>query len=242
MKAANLFKMEKLWLRAGQAFRDAAKLQSERHEAAVIYTDAANCYKKCDVSEAVNCLLKAIEIYTDLGRFVLAAKLHQNIAEMLEESETALQHYEQAAEYFSGEENNSAALRCLLKVGHLSALLKNYEKAITIYQEVTRRTAESSLLKYSVKEYIFKELLCQMCVDVTEAMKALESYERTCPIFQDSREDRLLRRLMECADDGDEEGLAEAVAEYDQVARLDQWFTTMLLRVKRDIGNKRSLR
>lgn len=237
--------MDKLWLKAGQAFYEAAKLQSERHEAAVCYTDAANCFKKCDVGEAVNCLLKAIEIYTDLGRFTFAARLHQSIAEMCEGDtnlETAVQHYEQAAEYFNGEENRSSAVRCLLKVAHLSALLKNYSKAISVYQEVTRRSTDSTLLKYSVKEYIFRELLCQMCVDVTEAEKTLERYERTCPIFQDSREDRLMKKLVECVGDGDEEGFAEAIACYDQVSRLDQWFTTVLLRIKQEIGNKCNLR
>lgn len=244
-KAANLFKMDKLWSKAGQAFYEAAKLQTERHDAAVCYTDAANCFKKCDVGEAVNCLLKAIEVYTDLGRFTLAAKHHENIAELYEGEtnlESAVQHYEQAAEYFSGEENNSSAVRCLLKVAHLAALLKNYTKAISVYQEVSRRSIDSALLKYSVKEYIFRELLCQMCVDVTETEKALERYERTCPIFQDSREDRLMRKLVECVEEGDVDEFTETIARYDQMSRLEQWFTTMLLRIKQEIGNKCCLR
>lgn len=37
-----------------------------------------------DPNEAVNCLLKAIDIYTDMGRFSMAAKHHQSIAEMFE--------------------------------------------------------------------------------------------------------------------------------------------------------------
>lgn len=132
--------------------------------------------------------------------------------------------------------------RCLLKVANLSAALGSYEKAISVYQEVTRRSVDSPLLKYSVKEYIFRELLCQMCVDVTEAQKALERYGRTCPIFQDSREDRLMRKLIDCVEEGDEAAFGEAVASFDEISRLDQWFTTMLLRIKRDIGNKCSLR
>lgn len=34
--------------------------------------------------ESVNCLLKAIEIYTDMGKFVMAAKHHQAIGEIYE--------------------------------------------------------------------------------------------------------------------------------------------------------------
>lgn len=37
-----------------------------------------------DPNEAVSCLLKAIDIYTDMGRFTMAAKHHQSIAEMYE--------------------------------------------------------------------------------------------------------------------------------------------------------------
>lgn len=86
-RAANMFKMAKNWSQAGKSFCEAANLHSKggsRHDAATNYVDASNCYKKTDPNEAVNCLLKAIEIYTDMGRFTMAAKHHQSIAEMYE--------------------------------------------------------------------------------------------------------------------------------------------------------------
>lgn len=91
--------------------------------------------------EGVNCLLKAIEIYTDMGRFTMAAKHHQTIAEMYEteavDLERAVQHYEQAADYFKGEESNSSANKCMLKVAQYAAQLENYDKAIQIYENVS---------------------------------------------------------------------------------------------------------
>lgn len=72
---------------AGKAFCEAANLHSRansRHDAATHYVDASNCYKKVDTQQAVDCLLKAIEIYTDMGRFTIAAKHHQTIAEIYE--------------------------------------------------------------------------------------------------------------------------------------------------------------
>lgn len=245
-KAANLFKMEKLWWNAGQAFSDGANLFNEKYKAAVYYTEAANCFKKCDVDEAINCHLKAVEIYVDLGRFSLAAKHHQTIAELFETEkmnlETAIQHYEQAVDYFNCDKTDDlSVVSCQLKIANLSALLSDYIKAISVYQEITKRSKDSSiLLKYGVKEYIFRELLCQLCVDVTEAKGALEWYERTCPIFQDSREDRVMKKVVECATVGDVDGFTEAVTDYDQVAKLDQWFTTLLLVVKKEIANKSS--
>lgn len=91
--------------------------------------------------EAISCLLKAIEIYTDMGRFTMAAKHHQSIAEMYESEavdlERAVHHYEQAADYFRGEESNSSANKCLLKVAQYAAQLENYEKAIQIYEQAS---------------------------------------------------------------------------------------------------------
>jgi len=55
-------------------------------------------------AEAANCLIKAIDIYTDMGRFTVAAKHHQTVAEMYEgdgaDLDKAMKHYEQAADYF----------------------------------------------------------------------------------------------------------------------------------------------
>jgi len=85
-------------------------------------------------------ILKAIEIYTDMGRFTMAAKHHQSIAEIYESDavdlERAVHHYEQAADYFRGEESNSSANKCLLKVAQYAAQLENYDKAIQIYEQV----------------------------------------------------------------------------------------------------------
>jgi alpha-soluble NSF attachment protein len=79
-RAGNMFKMAKKWNEAGKAFCEAASLHSKagsKHDAATNFVDGANCFKKADAAEAVNCLMKAIEIYTDMGRFTMAARHHQ---------------------------------------------------------------------------------------------------------------------------------------------------------------------
>ena len=76
--AANSYKMAKKWAPAGKAFCEAAIIHlnhcQSKHEAASHFVDAGNCFKKADPEEAVNCLTKAIEIYTDMGRFTIAGK------------------------------------------------------------------------------------------------------------------------------------------------------------------------
>merc|ERR1711981_867934 len=134
-RAANLYKMAKKWSLAGQTFVTIATHHSKvggKHDAATNFVDAANCFKKSDPKEAVNCLSKAIDIYTDMGRFTIAAKHHQTIAELYESDiadfERAMQHYEKSADYFRGEESNSSANKCMLKVALHAAQLENYEQ------------------------------------------------------------------------------------------------------------------
>ncbi|XP_017321815.1 N-ethylmaleimide-sensitive factor attachment protein, alpha b isoform X3 [Ictalurus punctatus] len=141
-RAANMFKMAKNWSAAGNAFCQAALLHLQmqsKHDAATNFIDAGNAFKKADPQEAINCLIRAIEIYTDMGRFTIAAKHHVTIAEIYEtelvDIDKAIAHYEQAADYYKGEESTSSANKCLLKVAAYAAQLEQYPKAIEIYEQ-----------------------------------------------------------------------------------------------------------
>ncbi|KFZ46129.1 Beta-soluble NSF attachment protein, partial [Antrostomus carolinensis] len=212
-RAANMFKIAKNWSAAGNAFCQAAKLHMQlqsKHDSATSFVDAGNAYKKADPQEAINCLNAAIDIYTDMGRFTIAAKHHITIAEIYEaelvDIEKAIAHYEQAADYYKGEESNrqvvfvkesqqgrAGANKCLLKVAAYAAQLEQYQKAIEIYEQVGTNTMDNPLLKYSAKEYFFKAALCHFIVDELNAKLALEKYEEMFPAFTDSRECKLLK-------------------------------------------------
>ncbi|XP_076064935.1 alpha-soluble NSF attachment protein [Oratosquilla oratoria] len=243
LQAANKFKMAKKWGSAGHAFTELANLHQKagsRLDAATNFVEAGNCYKKTDPNESVNSLLKAIEIYTDMGKFTVAAKHHQTIGEIYESEvadiEKSIQHYEQASDYFKGEESNSSANKCMLKVAMFAAQMENYEKAITIYEQVAASSLESSLLKYSAKEYMFRSALCHLCKDSTDAGIAMQKYEDMYPAFQDSREYKLLKALITHIEDQNVDAFTDTVKEYDSISRLDQWYTTMLLRIKKKIS------
>ncbi|UYV82273.1 NAPA, partial [Cordylochernes scorpioides] len=181
--------------------------------------------------EAVSCLLKAIEIYTDMGRFTVAAKHHMTIAEIYENEiadiEKAITHYEQAADFFP------RPTKCLLNVAKYSAQLEQYEKAIGLYEQVASAALASPLMKYSAKEYFFCASLCHLCVDSLNAQIAIKKYEEQCPSFGDSRECKLVKKLMEKLEEQDIDGFTEVVKEYDSISRLDSWYTNILLRIKK---------
>nr|XP_045607522.1 alpha-soluble NSF attachment protein-like [Procambarus clarkii] len=241
-QAANKFKMAKKWNSAGHAFTELASLHAKagsRLDTYTIFLDASILERSLEV-ESVNSLLKAIEIYTDMGKFTMAAKHHQSIADIYEtevaDIEKAIQHYEQASDYFRGEENNSSANKCLLKVAMFAAQMENYEKAIQIYEKVATSSLESSLLKYSAKEYMFRAALCHLCIDLTNAKIAVEKYEEMYPAFQDSRECKLLKALTNHLEEQNVDAFTDTVKDYDSISRLDQWYTTMLLRIKKSIN------
>uniref|UniRef100_A0A8C1IT24 N-ethylmaleimide-sensitive factor attachment protein, beta b n=1 Tax=Cyprinus carpio TaxID=7962 RepID=A0A8C1IT24_CYPCA len=254
-RAANMFKMAKNWSgiflltrfvclypAAGNAFCQAARLHMQlqnKHDSATSFIDAGNAFKKADPQEAIKCLNAAIDIYTDMGRFTIAAKHHITIAEVYESElvdiEKAIAHYEQAADYYKGEESNSSANKCLLKVASYSAQLEQYPKAIEIYEQVGTNTMDNPLLKYSAKEYFFKASLCHFIVDELNAKLAVGKYEEMFPAFSDSRECKLLKKLLEAHEEQNAEAFTEAVKEFDSISRLDQWLTTMLLRIKKTI-------
>uniref|UniRef100_A0AAQ4PQI0 N-ethylmaleimide-sensitive factor attachment protein, beta b n=1 Tax=Gasterosteus aculeatus aculeatus TaxID=481459 RepID=A0AAQ4PQI0_GASAC len=209
-------------------------------EACEMYCRAANMFKMAkNWSEAIKCLNAAIDIYTDMGRFTIAAKHHINIAEIYESElvdiEKAIAHYEQAADYYKGEESNSSANKCLLKVGGYCAQLEQYQRAIEIYEQVGANTMDNPLLKYSAKEYFFKASLCHFIVDELNARIAVEKYEEMFPAFSDSRECKLLKKLLDAHEEQNSEAFTEAVKEFDSISRLDQWHTTLLLRIKKTI-------
>jgi len=243
VRAGNAFKMAKKWPQAGQAFEEAARLQlamGSKHEGATHFVDAGNCYRKGDPNAAITSFHKAIEIYTDMGRFTMAAKHHITVAEIYEtelsDMEKAVQNYEQAADYYKGEESNSSANKCSLKVAQFSATLENYEKAIEIYEQVAMHSMDSSLLKYSAKDHFFRASICQMCMDTVNAQIAIKKYEDMFPAFGDSRECKLVKSLLQAVEEDNVDQFTETLKEYDSISRLDSFLTTLLLRVKKQLN------
>lgn len=74
-----------------------------------------------------------------------------------------------------------------------------------------------------------------MCIDHLNAQLAVKRYEEMYPQFADSRECKLIKQLLEKLEENDNEGFTEVVKDYDSISRLDQWFTTILLKIKKQI-------
>uniref|UniRef100_A0AAY4DK88 Alpha-soluble NSF attachment protein n=1 Tax=Denticeps clupeoides TaxID=299321 RepID=A0AAY4DK88_9TELE len=211
VRAANMYKMAKNWNAAGSAFTKAARLRLQaqsKHDAAAHFIDAGHAFKKSDPEEAIKCLSRAIEIYTDMGRFTIAAKHHVSIAEIYESElldiDKAVAHYEQAGDYYKGEESTRypPPTKCLLKVA----------KAVQIYEQIGTYAMDHTLLKYGAKDHFFKAALCHFCVDMLNAKLAVEKYEEMFPAFSDCRECKLVKKLLDAHEEQDVDAFTDAVS------------------------------
>uniref|UniRef100_A0A8K9UI17 N-ethylmaleimide-sensitive factor attachment protein, alpha a n=1 Tax=Oncorhynchus mykiss TaxID=8022 RepID=A0A8K9UI17_ONCMY len=245
VRAANMFKMAKNWSAAGNAFSQAAHLHLQmdnKLDGAINLLNAGNAFKKADPQEAINCLNQAIEIYTDMGRFTIAAKHHISIAEIYESEllDVDKVSYPSLIGCCILLYPVIAANKCLLKVATYAAQLEQYQKAIEIYEQIGTYAMDSVLLKYGAKDHFFKAALCHFCVDMLNARLSVQRYEEMFPAFSDARECKLVKKLLDAYEEHDVDAFTDAVKDFDSISRLDQWNTTMLLRIKKQIQDDES--
>jgi len=67
------------------------------------------------------------------------------------------------------------------------------------------------------------------------AQHALIKYEELYPAFGDSRESKLIKALGAALEEQDVEAFTATSQAHDSVSRLDNFHTTLLLRVKKQI-------
>lgn len=242
-RAGGMFKLAKKWQNAGEVYTKAAECQiklESKHEAATKYVEAANCFKKVSNTDATERLKLACDIFIDLGRFSQAAKLQKDIASIYESEvdlDRACEHYESAADFFSGEESHGQAAECLLKVAQFSAQQEKYERAIEIYEKIASESLDNTLRKFSVRDYLLRAGLCQLCTgDIVRAKRAAERYGEMDPSFPDAREGKLLRSLVDTVERQEVDEFLKAIHEYDTISKFSPWHTTLLLRIRKGIA------
>ncbi|OSS50227.1 hypothetical protein B5807_04956 [Epicoccum nigrum] len=245
VQAANAFRMQKMGKEAGEAFEKAAAVQrqnlNEPDDEANSLTEAFKAYRKDDPEAAARCLDKAIAHYCSKGNFRRAATHKQNLAELYEielgDNARAGAAYEEAAGWYESDNAEALANKLWLKTADLVALEgKDYYKAISLYEKVAKTSISNNLMRWSVKEYLLKAGICQLCTgDQVGVNAALDRYRELDPSFSQQREHQLLCDLAAAVQDGDQEMFADKLFQFDQLSKLDKWKTTLLLRVKGQI-------
>jgi alpha-soluble NSF attachment protein len=246
-QAANAFRMQKQGKEAGNAFEKAAAIQkqylNEPDDAANTLTEAFKSYRKTDPEDAARVLDQAIAHYTMKGNFRRSATHKQNLGELFEvelgDNKRAMESYETAAGWFESDNAEALSNKLFLKVADLAALEGDYYKAIENYERVAKSSINNNLMKYSVKDYLFKAGMCHLATnDLVGTNRAMESYRDMDNLFASAREHMLLMDLIEAVEQGDQDMFADKLFQFDQMSKLDKWKTTIFLRIKDGIVEK----
>uniref|UniRef100_A0A0X3PWD1 Alpha-soluble NSF attachment protein n=1 Tax=Schistocephalus solidus TaxID=70667 RepID=A0A0X3PWD1_SCHSO len=104
-----------------------------------------------------------------------------------------------------------------------------------------KSSMDNKLLRYGAKEHLTKAVICNFLIDTINGQKALQTYEEAYPLFADSRECTLLKKISEALNHESVEGFTAAVAEYDSITRLEPWTTEMLLKLKKTIADEEDI-
>jgi alpha-soluble NSF attachment protein len=62
---------------------------------------------------------------------------------------------------------------CFLKVAQFAGTLEDYDRAIDLFERVASKSLDNNLTKWSVREYLFKAMICVLCLKVSIGMRFL---------------------------------------------------------------------
>ncbi|KAK6359348.1 vesicular-fusion protein S17 [Orbilia brochopaga] len=243
-QAANAFRTSGQGQEAGAAFEKAAQLSkaaNEHNDAANYLVEAFKSYKKTHPQDAARCMDQAIEHYrlTNLRR---AATNKQTLAELYEndigDKAQAIVEYEKAGEWFSNDNADALGNKCFIKAADLHAETGHPEKSVPIYESIARASLNNNLMKWSVKDYLFKAALCHLATkDVIATKRALlQEYPTMEPAFAPGTMEQLfLLNLLDCVENPDPAAFFQNVMQYKERYPLDNWKLDVLAKTQKSI-------
>jgi len=251
-KAAAQFKAAKNAKRAAHAYIEAAKNLERINNELEATTNWKNAATQLaisgDIDEAVKCFTKAIDLYLASDRFNSAAKLQSEIGKLYEDKKIfgkAIMFYNEAIGSFESENNNIQARKVKLQVADILAKSGEYRKAIDLYESISKDAVDDSLLRWSVKNHLLKASLCQLVLgaqknDMSEATKAFAKYEEWSEIFCGTRENKLVQDLKKAYEDMNTEAFQDAIFEFDNISKLDEFKTSLLHVVLQELKKEKT--
>ncbi|CDZ97470.1 Protein required for fusion of vesicles in vesicular transport, alpha-SNAP [Phaffia rhodozyma] len=221
---------------------------NKKDDAIAALCDASELLKRStsetSVRDAVNALNRATKILTEQGRFRQAADRQNEVGDIFRVSNrpAARDAYEKAGHLYQMDGAQAMGNAILRGAAEISGLVGDYERAIDTFVQVANWNLSSPLAKYSVKEIWLKAGLCALGADdVVLARELVDKFAQQDDTFPSTREARFLNNVVTAYGDGDVKAFTAHVVEYDQVKKLDDWKTEILLKIKKPIGDKGGL-
>lgn len=239
-KAANSYKLNKQNSLAGDNYMKASLYYGYAHcDIKKVYclVDAFNVYKTSDSDKAIDCLRQVIQIYTDSCNCEKLMEYKFKLAEVLKDAHK----YEEAIELYKDVMEVCETIphclnyknKSILNLADIYINLENYANASIHFERYAYDVMKISLLKLQAKEYLFNSILCKFYDESVETIiHTIDRYCNDYPQFDSSRENKLLKGIIDAINKEDEDAFTDNINEYDQISRLKDWQVRVLLKVK----------
>ncbi|KPA75198.1 putative mitochondrial soluble n-ethylmaleimide sensitive factor [Leptomonas pyrrhocoris] len=248
LKAAARYKLDKDFMRAGDAYAragDCSVRMKDNASAGMAFADAANAYKKVDPAKAKSMLDMAVRLQIENNRIGGAARLLLEFAGSLEEQGApmeALPYYEQAMKYFDAEDQKAQSQKCMLAMAKIYGENDAFDKSLMYYERVANNMLGGPL-KFQAQDYFLRAMLCRFAMVTNdnrfegseECRDALQQYLAADIYLKNTRESEFLQLVLDAVTDNDVEKFEQAVSLLQDIRKLDDWKTHVLLVVKHNM-------
>lgn len=218
-EAANIYKSQNMHKEAADRFSRSAALKQrigKAYEAAGMLKMAGIQLKLAGDPTSQSMLNRAVDIFSQLGKGQMAAKLSQELgegSEQAKEYEDALIHFSRAADLYKGEGQDTHARQCMEKVAHFHAAMvpPDYLKAAAIFEELGVDALSSRLGRFNARKFFFRAVLCTMATSDTIGARARHTHFQEVDYqFGSSREGKFLNQLITALEAFDADKFSEA--------------------------------
>lgn len=247
-KAAARYKLDKDFMRAGDAYSragDCAVRLNDKPTAGMCFADAANAYKKVDPAKAKSMLDMAVRFKIENNRLGEAARLMLEFAASLEEQGSAMEaipHYEQAMRYFDAEDQKAQSQKCMLAMAKIYGENDKFDKSLMYYERVANNMLGGPL-KFQAQDYFLRAMLCRFAMVTNdnrfegseECRDALQRYLSSDIYMKNTRESEFLQIILDAVTDNDIDKFEQGVSLLQDIRKLDDWKTHVLLVVKHNM-------
>jgi hypothetical protein len=213
--------------RAAESYARCAEAENRlghRLASATYLCDAAECMQRTDPLDAVALFQRALAEFAGLGRFLAAAAVQREIAEIHEaqhalfEAATALSN---AADYYVGEALPHPAVACLVRAGEHFVEDERYSEAAKRFMQTISICLDDNLMKFNAPQLALTTALCFLALrDDTKAMDFVEQHASKDPLFLVSREKRFLLDIILAAQERRPDDFIDHCWNFDYVFEL----------------------
>lgn len=212
-KAGNIFKTNKLWVNAIDAYTKALNINIELHDEIderQTLLELAKLYRNVDIQQSLNYYTRVINKAIEANQSHLIGRLWSEIAELLENTADrdrmlqSINAYKKVAECYTMNNQPTSANEALIKATSVCIRLDMYIDALKNLEEIINTCVTAKTTSYFLKNHIISCVLCSVvCEGWVAAEDRLNKYRQLSSYFDSSSEDKFLKAAISAVSDKD---------------------------------------